>query len=170
MFVLCCHFHGWAQTEAEEGGGGRFPSVQHTERTIQGKEENKSVNDPHPLISSAVTETFPTARLLQHEGLNSFFSSLVLQVGERIPDIEQGERLVFLHTTAGCTILPSPIHFNEKTECQASVICQLNVTDWLSHSDALDRISHSIGFQTARSQWGGYNQSELKIKASKKTN
>lgn len=37
----------------------------------------------------------------------------------------------------------------------------------LSHSHAIDRTSRLIGFQTARSQWGGYNQSERRTKVSK---
>lgn len=49
-------------------------------------------------------------------------------------------------------------------ECHAVVICQFNVTDLLCHSDAINRISSLTGFLTARSRWGGYSQSELKIK------
>lgn len=54
----------------------------------------------------------------------------------------------------------------KQLECHAAVVCHFNVTDLLSHSHAVDRTSNLIGFQTARSQWGGYNQSERKIKVS----
>lgn len=91
---------------------------------------------------------------------------LFVQIGEWISVTEQGKCLVFLHMTAGCRILSSEIHFIDKTESQAAVICHLHVINLLNHFDALHRISNLIGFQTARSQREGYNQSELKIKAS----
>lgn len=94
-----------------------------------------------------------------------------LQNGEWISVTEQGKGLVSLHMTAESRVLTSEIHFSEKTKCHAAVICHFNVTDLLSHSDVFDRTSSLIGFQTVRNKWGGYSQSERKIKVSEtKTN
>ncbi len=51
-------------------------------------------------------------------------------------------------------------------ECHGAVVCQFNVADLLSHSDAFDRTSRLIGFQTVRSRWGGCNQSKRRTKVS----